>query len=248
MAATAAASRLTEAHRLAQARLAAQTIAQALASWGLLDPADLAGSTTRWLTVLLPLLSAQQRASVALAANYLSTFRVLELEGDPGPFRPVPAAALDLQAAASSLLFTGPGTVRRALGRSVPLAVAFERGKAEAARAASRHVLNGGRTTILGTVAADKRALGWARATSGKTCHFCAMLAGRGPVYKAEGTADFKAHDGCNCTTEPVYRRDAAWPPGSRRFAEQYRQAKAVTPAGEDVTNTFRRLLAGTTA
>ncbi len=244
MAATAEASRLTEAHRLAQARLAARTIAQALAAWALLDPEDLTGTTARWLSVVLPILSAQRRISATLAANYLTTFRTMELGAATPAFAAVLADTLDVKAVTTSLVVTGPGKVRQALTRSVDLAQALDLGKVSSARAASRHVLNGGRSTIIDTVAADKRALGWARATSGKTCHFCALLAGRGPVYKGEDTADFKAHDSCNCTTEPVYRRDAEWPAGSRRFAEQYQEAKAATPPGEDVTNTFRRLLA----
>jgi len=234
---------------LAQARLAAQSIARVLVAWGLLDPEDLTGTTARWLSVVLPLLAAQRRLSATLAANYLTTFRTMELGPGVSPFTPVLSDVLDIKATTASLVITGPGKVRQALTRTVDLARALELGKVESARAASRHVLNGGRSTILDTVAADKRALGWARATSGKTCSFCALLAGRGPVYKGQDTADFKAHDSCNCTTEPVYRRDAAWPPGSRRFAEQYQEAKAATPDGEDVTNTFRRLLAaGSTA
>jgi len=231
---------------LAQARLAAQTVGQALAAWGVLDPDDLAGSTARWLTVLLPLLSAQQRASVTLAANYLTTFRRLELGANVPPFTPVLAADLNRAAVTTSLIVTGPVTVRRALARQVDVSKALDLGKAMSARAASRHVLNGGRDTILGTVAADPRALGWARSASGRACAFCAMLASRGAVYKGEDTADFEAHDGCNCSTEAVYRSDAALPAGSQRYAEQYRQAKADTPDGEDVLNTLRRNLAGT--
>lgn len=239
--------RLTEAHRLTQARLAARTTAQVLTLWALLNPDDLAGSTARWLSVLLPLLAGQRRTSAMLAATYLTTLRTMEL-GPANPFPAVLADQLDTTATSTSLVITGPAKVRAALARSVEPAQALNLGRVESARAAARHVLNGSRSTILDTVAADPKALGWARATSGKTCHFCALLAGRGPVYKSEGTADFHAHSGCNCSSVPVYRRDAPWPAGSRRFAEEYEQAKAATPDGENVLNTFRRLHAGTTA
>lgn len=246
MAATAQADRLTEAHRLAQARLAAETTALALAAWALLDPEDLAGTTGRWLTVLLPILAAQRRKSALLAANYLTTFRTLELGMDADPFTPTLADVLDTEATTTSLLLTGPAKVRAALARQMNPAKAVDLGRAESARAAARHVLNGGRSTILDSVASDKKALGWSRTTSGKTCHFCTMLASRGAVYRSQDTADFHSHDGCNCSAEPVYRRDAALPPSSQRAAELYRQAKNETPPGEDVLNTLRRITAGT--
>ena len=246
MAATLAASRLTEAHRLAQARLSAQSVARSLAAWSILDPDDLDGTTGRWLSVLLPLLAAQRRVSATLAANYLTAFRKFELGATVPPFPATLAAELDRAAVTTSLIVTGPVTVRRALARKVDITKALDLGKAMSARAGSRHVLNGGRETILDTVAADPKALGWARSASGRACAFCSMLAGRGAVYKGEDTADFEAHDGCSCSSEAVYRDDAKLPAGSERYAEQYRQAKADTPDGEDVLNTLRRNLAGT--
>lgn len=42
--------------------------------------------------------------------------------------------------------------------------------------------------------------LGWARVLVGEVnCGFCAVLASRGPVYKSEKTAGFRAHTGCDC-------------------------------------------------
>jgi hypothetical protein len=112
----------------------------------------------------------------------------------------------------------------------------------------SRHVLNGGRETILRSVAEDREALGWGRVTDGDPCAFCAMLAGRGPVYQ-EDTVGFEAHDECGCGAEPVYYRDAPWPGRSREFHDMYNEAllqarqdgTMATGTSNDLLNTFRR-------
>ena len=242
MAADPRAARLTETHRQTQARLSAALTAQVLAAWALLDPDDLDSTTEPWLRVMRPLVVAARRQSAALAATYLTTFRALELGTLTGA-RTVLADAVDPKALATSLIVTGPVAIRAArhAGR---LTTAVENAQAGVARAAMRHALNGGRETITASVEADPQARGWARATSGKTCAFCSMLAGRGAVYKGEDTADFKSHDGCNCSAEPVYRKDAPLPAGSARHAELYQQAKAEADGG-DVLNSLRRLLAG---
>lgn len=242
MAATVEASRLTEAHRLAQARLGVLTARQVLAAWPLLDLADLDGSFGRWLLVVSRLVQAQRRASSALAAGYLTTFRTLELGVTAEPFAPTLADAVDENALTASLLVTGPGTLRSATARGVPPAKAADLARAASSRSAMRHALNGGRGTVAGSVDADAKALGFARATSGRACHFCLMLASRGPVYKGADTAAFHAHDGCACAAEPVYRRDADWPAGGRA-AQQLWKESTKGLSGADARNAFRRAL-----
>jgi hypothetical protein len=242
VAATVEASRLTEAHRLAQARLGALTARQVLAAWPLLDVDDLDGSFGRWLLVVTRLVQAQRRASSTLAAGYLTTFRTLELGVTSEPVTPTFADPADEHALAASMVVTGPAAIRSASARGVPLPKAVDLARAGSSRSAMRHALNGGRDTIAGTVKTDSKALGYARATSGRACHFCAMLAGRGPVYKGAGSADFPAHDGCSCTVEPVYRKDAAWPAGARRYQQVWRQATAGM-SGPEATNAFRQAL-----
>lgn len=245
MAATSAGSRLTEAHRLAQARLGAQTVRALRAVFPLLDPTDLDGTFARWLTGVLPIIRSQHTLSARLAANYLTTFRTLEIGADAAPMVPVLAADVSADAVSTSMLVTGPVSIRSNLARKVPLVRAMTIAEANVARSGMRHALNGGRDTILGTVRSDSTALGWARTTSGSACSFCALLASRGPVYGAD-TVDFQAHDGCSCSSEPVYRRDAAWPSGSERYAALYQDAKRTSAAdGVDVLTAFRRLVEG---
>lgn len=205
MASTAEATRLTAAHRLAQARLGVQTIAQVLLAWKLLDLEDLDGSFDRWLGVLSPLVQARRSTSARVAANYITTIRTLELGVGVGRFVPTLAETADRKALATSLLVTGPLTIKSGLARGLTLAKATENAKVRSTGAAMRFVLNGGRDTVTDAVQADRRAVGWARVTSGSPCDFCSMLARRGAVYKEE-TADFPAHDHCSCGVEPLYR------------------------------------------
>lgn len=240
MAATVEASRLTEAHRLAQARLGVLTARQVLAAWPLLDFDDLDGSFGRWLLVVTRLVQAQRRASAALAAGYLTTFRTLELGITSEPFTPTLADPVDENSLSTSMLVTGPAALRSASARGVPFAKAVDLARAGSSRSAMRHALNGGRDTIAETIKADAKALGYARATSGRACAFCLMLASRGPVYKSAVSGDFHAHDGCGCSVEPVYRKDADWPAGGRAAQKMWKESTKGL-SGQEAVNAFRQ-------
>jgi hypothetical protein len=241
LAATPEAQRLTEAHRLAQARLAAQTIQAMRTIWPLLDPTDLEGTAGRWLNGTRLVVDGQRRVSALLAANYVQTFKTLEL-GPSTAAAPLALAETAAPAAVTtSMLVTGPTAVRSALRRGVPVARAMDVAQARTAAAAMRHVLDGGRETITNTVAADRQARGWARSVSTNCCSFCAMLASRGPVYSNDSVS-FHSHDACKCTAEPVYRDDAAWPAGSERFKQIWNESTSGL-SGQDAANAFRRSL-----
>jgi len=239
VAATVAARRLTEMHRVAQARIAAQSVVQLRRVWPLLDPDDLDESFDRWIAAAAPIVGTNRRASAELAANYVRTFKRLEL-GARAVAPVVLAAVAPSAAVTTSLLVTGPVAVKQALARGVSIDRAMRTAEARSAAAAMRHALNGGRDTITATISEDRDALGWARVTSGRPCAFCAMLSSRGPVYKGEDTAGFQPHDNCHCVPEPVYRQDAAWPPGAERFRALWDQAKS---ADGDTGSVFRRLV-----
>jgi hypothetical protein len=241
MAATELAARLTEVHRLAQARLGAQTVIDMRAVFVLLDPAALDATTARWVNTALRIVAANRTMSARLAANYLRTFKALELGATA---RPVPfeiADELPVEAVTTSLTVTGPVTVKASVGRGATLQRALELANASSSASAMRHVLNGGRETVTATTAADRQASGWARVTSGRPCAFCAMIASRGAVYGRD-SVEFHAHDHCSCGAEPRYRDDAALPPGSERYAELWQQAKDA--AGHTAVE-FRRLVEG---
>src|SRR5690606_32476541 len=63
VAATLQARRLTEAHRLAQARTGAQAVAALRSIWQLLDPEDLDGTVGRWLQAAIPVVAQMRTLS-----------------------------------------------------------------------------------------------------------------------------------------------------------------------------------------
>jgi hypothetical protein len=239
MASTVEARRLTEAHRVAQGRIGRDIVRQIISSWPLLDPLALDATFERWLATVLPLIRSNRASSARLAASYIDMFKKLEL-GAAASTKVVLTEALNTEAVSTSLLVTGPVSIKSAVARAVPLERASTNALVRVAGAATRHVLEGGRSTISDTVKNDRQALGWARATSGKPCHFCAMLASRGPVYKGAETADFQPHDACHCEPEPIYREGAAWPTGSERYQAIWQQAARDDG---DTTANFRRLI-----
>lgn len=194
-------ARLSETHRAAQLRLGARTIVGLRAVWPLLDPEDLDGSFEEWFAAVQPIVEANRAQSAQLASGYLAALRALTI-GAGGDV--VHAAPLDARQLITSMIVTGPVSIRANVGR-MTLTEAVDIAQGRTAAAAVRHTLNGGRETVTETIKADRRAVGYQRITSARACEFCSMLAGRGPVFK-EDTADFPAHDGCGCAAEPVYR------------------------------------------
>lgn len=234
MASTVEGRRLTEAQRLAQGRLGAEVVRQAVAAFALLDPENIDRTIERWLAVMVPLVQRNRRTSAQMAADYIEAFRFVEL--GEGQFTPELVEDIPAEQVATSLIVTGPARIRAARG---PAARVLDTARAESAAAAMRHVLNGGRDTVVATTNADRRALGWARATSGRACGFCAMLASRGPVF-GDDTVGFRAHDRCTCSAEPVYRRDAEWPAGARDYQRLWQDTTAGL-SGKDARNAFRQ-------
>lgn len=240
MARTATAAQLTELHRLAQLRIAGRTVSQMRVAWGLLDPEDLDATFEGWLRVAVPIVQTSRAASARLAAAYMKAFRFAEI-GTAAGLTVSLAAPVDVKAVTTSLLVTGPWSVKQSMTRGVPLGSAVDVAEARSSAAAVRHALDGGRKTILPSVAADERALGWARVASGDACPFCAMLASRGPDYGSEASASFEAHDGCQCGAEPVYSTEAAWPANSQRYRDLWDEHAS---GADNPLNTFRRALA----
>lgn len=190
-------------HRFAQLRLGAQVVALLHSAFRILDPADLDGSFEDWLRIVVPIVSRTRALSARMTEEYLRAARLDSIGFDPA-FRPTLAEEIDIAKLRTSMFVTGPVGAKTAIRRGMPLARAMDIAEARSSAAGMRHVLNGGRETLLQTVRADDRAVGWRRITGGKACEFCSMLAARGAVYSAD-TADFHSHDGCSCSAEPVY-------------------------------------------
>lgn len=247
---------LTEAHRRNQAFLSAQTSDSMLEAWRILNPRNLAGTTPEWLAVTETVIARQANRSANVSAEYYSAFREVRV-GEP--FHAVPVVDVAAVEVRTSMVVTGPIQVRRSIGVGHTLDRAMEIGREMSARAASRWCLSGGRGTIETAVASDPVCLGYARATSGSPCAFCAMVASRGPTYKSKNAAlrvvgrsgstrgsrplGAKYHDGCHCVPVPIYSTNDPWPQGSQQFTDLWKRAKENPEPGVTQFQQFRRLL-----
>jgi len=112
----------------------------------------------------------------------------------------------------------------------------------ESSGAATRHVLTGGRQSLLTLVQENMPDPRWVRVTDGDPCAFCAMLASRGPVYLTKDTAEFSAHNHCACTAEPVYFSNAPWPGRAAEFRRLWRQHIENRYSGKEARRQWRRI------
>lgn len=228
-------ARISEQHRAAQARLQALVITDTARVFPLLDVNNVDQSFGRFFEAMLAIITARRTVSASLGSTYytqirndynLNTTFVPQLESVP-----------NTDQVFTSLLVTGPIAIKNSLAKGVDAQRARDAGLVNVAKAAQRHVINGGRATILGAVRRDNSSLGWARLTDGRPCAFCALLASRGPAYKTETTASFKSHDGCGCTPVPVFDRNAPWPGRAEEFRKDYDETISGRFPGGDGNN-----------
>lgn len=192
----------TQQRRL-QLAVRASLLQRLLPTWRLLDPARLDATLPVWLYAAVTHVQDARKASAGIAGLHLRQVR-REAGVDGAPPLQLATTAPPAQVLAS-LTATSIATIRTAFGNGRSVEQAMTAGFVASSGAASRIALEGGRDTIVDTVKADDKAIGWERITSGDPCAFCALLAARGGVYRGEETADFEAHDHCSCSAEPIY-------------------------------------------
>ena len=213
-------ARLSEQHRLAQARLQALVALDVARVFPLLDVNNLDKSFAGYFSAMTQVVNARRRVSASLGSTYYTGIRN---DADiPGVFTPILADVVKEEQLFTSLLVTGPINIKNSVAQGRDAFAARDAALRATAKAAQRHVINGGRGTILSSVKRDSRSVGWARLTDGKPCAFCSLLASRGPAYKSQTTAQFKSHDGCGCTPVPVFDFNAPWPGRAEEFRTLY--------------------------
>jgi hypothetical protein len=190
-------SQLTSLHRREQLALRRATQAEMRRVWPALKWADLDSSYPGLREAVATLVARNRRLSTGLAASYLRAYRVAS--GRSGAVQMV-IPPLDRAQFDTSLEVTSKVVVKNAAGRGATEAVAMAAGLAVASKAMSRLVLEGGRQTVAETVRVDLEASGWRRILGSGGCDFCRDLAGE---VVSDDVGHF--HDGCGCTTEPVY-------------------------------------------
>lgn len=222
MARTPAGAALTAQHRRAQAAIATVTQRRLTALWDLLDPEDLDRTSPGWVAASTDVVRGGYALSARAASTYYAAFRAVEvgttlLESTVLP----PATALNTDAVRTSLIVTGPVSIKSGTGQGRPLTQTTADALVRVLGAGQRHILTGGRDTLIAASTVDRVARGWARVPSGDACAFCLMLASRGPVY-SEDTVDFEAHDHCSCGVEPVLGDNYRWPDTAIAAREQW--------------------------
>jgi hypothetical protein len=146
------------------------------------------------------IVSAHYGASAVSASAYYSHSRIVA-GFKPRTVRPAQPDA-DYISAVTDIM--GPGKFFQYLGNGADDSAASEMARNGFQGAATRVVMKGGRDTVTDAATRDSVAEGWERIIEPGACGFCAMLAGRGGVYR-ESTADFQAHDHCHCVAAPVF-------------------------------------------
>lgn len=218
---------LAETHRIQQVR-GATAIQQALgiAFKRTLSPADLDASFPTYLRSALTILTVGRRQAAGTAQAYYGNAR--EAAGLSKIVPAIRVPPLDVKAAATSLLVTGPVSVKKQLSNGVALQAAVDSAMRQTMAYGKRATLSGGREALIAVTNADSDANGWARVSDGQPCAFCAMLVSRGPVYSQDGV-DFKAHDGCGCGVRPWFEGDpdGGWSPDARALNDLYQANKA---------------------
>ena len=183
-------------------RSIAQQAAQAIYNLWLrmVDPEHFNDSWQTLGPLVNGIMATRYQATAANAAQYYANARVTA----GFDHMVVPGQEPDLQYISNVADAMGPGQFYHFLGPDTDASVASGMANDALRGASTRMVMMGGRDTITNAAHHDPQARGWERVIEPGSCGFCAMLAGRGAVYK-ESTVDFRAHDHCHCTARPVF-------------------------------------------
>jgi len=215
------ASKLAERHIELNAQLRVRTVAQLTRIWNSL-PEYRDSTLPVWLSNVVPLVQAAQRAEVAITQAYLA--RALD--------RPVVGIDVDQvvdnfrKGAAHEQVYTRPfDAVWTALGNGVPFDAAKEQGLARATQSAATDIQMAMRDTLTAVGQQEEVIWGYQRVTDGAACDFCLLL--NGAQFRTEDPMPI--HPNCGCGVEPVvYTRTF----DGQRNLEQFNANPTPPPEG----------------
>jgi hypothetical protein len=218
---------LAEAARRAQLEIRRQMLADVARLWPVLNFQHPDRTWPGWLRAMSVVLGRYHGQSAQAGGLYYRAARQAAL-GDPGDVSLVKLAAAPAdQWVTRALGYSAVGVYRKQtvdLGRAPD--VAARAALTQTLGTSARIVQDGSRTTVVQSVHADDKAVGWYRITDGDPCAFCALMASRGVVYKST-TVNFEAHNDCGCTSAPAFSRDQELPAISREADRIYRSGNA---------------------
>lgn len=217
-------SRVHQAELVALAALTEREVRRLVAS---VDVRDVDGWWARIAEELLTLLAALFAAARAVGSRFLRGHAAVEGVN----VEPVPAL-WSTDRAATSLRVSGPVEFKRHIAAGGNPAGARRAMATALAGSAQRLALAGERETAAATVRDSGGIVGWRRQTDADPCFFCAMLAGRGGVYKSAATAGTPGfggtafHDHDQCIAVPLYEREPE-PPEVEELQDAWRRVTA---------------------
>ena len=253
MARTSAGAQLTAEFGRRMNRLNRSTLRDMTELWGLWRVGEWE-SFTQFATAAATLARARYGEAADLAVDYYRAFRLAE--GASGIATPRRGSAPTRAELVGKLEAASLSKTVEALRAGQSPQAARQAGLTRASGVMTRESIAGANDALLESAKADPEAGArspgrggkWQRVTnSGDPCAFCAMLAGRGPVYSEE-TADFEAHWHCNCTAEVAYP-GTGLPEQAKEYDRIYKRAvDSARASGElerktsnDLLNAFRR-------
>ncbi|WP_089117136.1 hypothetical protein [Streptomyces sp. SS07] len=213
----------------------------------LIIPSRLQETVPDWIEAVRAVVGEYGNASAAAAADFYEAERVAaEVTGrftvpllDPPPDEQVDNS---LRWATKDLWPRDPDDPKTTAAQRAPLETRLDAAEKKAETVAQKLVTDQGRGTVQAAVQQDRMAVGYARAAALGACAFCRLLAARGMVYKRD-TADFRAHDGCNCGVIPVFRgQQFELSAHAQEWDRLYREYAAPFPG--DQLRRFRRAIA----
>ena len=205
--------------------------------WRLLHPQALDRSLSTWVAGVHAVVSRYGPMAATLAADHYDAARATARA--PGRFTVQIPDAPDEQHVDTVMRWA----TKELWGRDAEtLAERVAAAQQKSDAAASKLVTDLARATVTDAVNEDPAAVGWTRVAKPTACAFCRLLATRGGVY-TQATVKFRAHDGCSCTAEPVFKGQR-WEPSAhvRQWQAEYR--KAAQMKGDTLKN-FRRIVEG---
>ena len=232
--------------RRTQALLAAQMARQVLRVWrDLMNPAKVDATWPAVRAALMPIVQHAREQSAALAgAAYMEARRSAGVPD--GGFDPEGPLQLAIDRLEASLDVTGPVEFKRAIAAGKTPQQAMDAAAVRMVGSTQFLALEGGRSVMNQSVAADERATGWSRVTDDDPCAWCAMLASRGPVYKSAQTAGDprqggdRYHDHCACQAWPAFTLDEPFIGIAEKLYDDWlRETRGH--GGRHAVNAFRR-------